>query len=61
MWTLISSKGSPVAKKKGKEARTWDNSGTAKDGKVLDYSSANGKQTNRHDEEDDIENLVQWS
>ncbi|KAM7440417.1 hypothetical protein ABFA07_010366 [Porites harrisoni] len=55
--TQTSSKGSPVAKKKGKEARTWDNSGTAKDGKVLDYSSANGKQTNRHDEEDDIENL----
>ena len=54
----VCSKGSPAAKKKGKEARKWDNAGTTQEGKSLDYSSANGNQTNGHDEEEDLENLV---
>ncbi|XP_068687236.1 signal recognition particle receptor subunit alpha-like [Montipora capricornis] len=52
-----SSKSSPAPKKKGKEARKWDNAGTTQDGKSLDYSSANCNQTNGHDEEEDLENL----
>ena len=52
------SKSSPAPKKKGKEARKWDNAGTTQDGKSLDYSNANCNQTNGHDEEEDLESLV---
>lgn len=53
----VSSKSSPAPKKKGKEARKWDNAGTAQEGKTLDYSNANGNQTNGHDDEEDLETL----
>jgi len=57
--TSFYSKGSPAAsKKKGKEARKWENAGTTQEGKSLDYSSTNGNQANGHDEEEDLENLV---
>ena len=58
--TSVHSKGSPAsAKKKGKEARRWDNAGTAQEGKSLDYSSSNGNQANENDDdEEDLENLV---
>ena len=53
------SKGSPVTKKdRKKEARKWDNSGTAQEGKTLDYSSTNGNQGNSNDDEEDLENMV---
>lgn len=53
----VSSKSSPAPKKKGKEARKWDNAGTAQEGKTLDYSNANGNQTNGHDDQEDLETL----
>ena len=53
-------KDSPAStKKKGKEARKWDNAGTIQEGKSLDYSSSNANQPNGNDDGDeDLENLV---
>ena len=57
---LPNSKGSPSARKeKKKEARVWENAGTAKDLKILDFSEANGKESNgQADVQEDLESMV---
>lgn len=46
-------------KKKGKEARKWENSGTAKDMESLDFSNANGVSNGEISDADILKSLTQ--